>query len=75
MKKNAGSRIPTFTALESKLLKGSSDFIGLNYYSMMYVKDDPGSLNMSPRDLLADSGVAISGMMRAFFFLSEPVTH
>ncbi|KAI4382167.1 hypothetical protein MLD38_008165 [Melastoma candidum] len=64
MKKNAGLRIPTFTTLESRLLKGSLDFIGLNYYSVMYVEDDPGSLNTSPRDLLADSGVAIKGLHR-----------
>ncbi|KAL0866922.1 hypothetical protein Bca101_046040 [Brassica carinata] len=34
-------RLPTFTPEESSMLKGSYDFIGLNYYSSFYVKDVP----------------------------------
>ncbi|CAG7873933.1 unnamed protein product, partial [Brassica rapa] len=36
-----GGRLPTFTAQQSKMLKGSSDFIGINYYSSAYAKDVP----------------------------------
>lgn len=43
MKITAGLRIPTFTDLESKKIKGSSDFIGLNYYMPAHVKDDTHS--------------------------------
>ncbi|CAG7905301.1 unnamed protein product [Brassica rapa] len=34
-------RLPTFTPEESSMLKGSYDFIGLNYYLSFYVKDVP----------------------------------
>ncbi|XP_024012777.1 beta-glucosidase 16 isoform X2 [Eutrema salsugineum] len=34
-------RLPTFTPEESSMLKGSFDFIGINYYSSFYVKDVP----------------------------------
>uniref|UniRef100_A0A1J3FMS6 Beta-glucosidase 16 n=1 Tax=Noccaea caerulescens TaxID=107243 RepID=A0A1J3FMS6_NOCCA len=34
-------RLPTFTPEESSMLKGSYDFIGINYYSSGYAKDVP----------------------------------
>ncbi|XWS73703.1 hypothetical protein CRYUN_Cryun02cG0151300 [Craigia yunnanensis] len=54
IKKNAGSRLPAFTDLQSKQVKGSFDFIGLNFYFTMYVKDQPSSLDMEDRDVVAD---------------------
>ncbi|KAL0848469.1 hypothetical protein Bca101_021716 [Brassica carinata] len=36
-----GGRLPTFTPEESSMLKGSYDFVGVNYYSSYYVKDVP----------------------------------
>lgn len=36
MKKNAGKRLPAFTKLESELVKGSIDFIGLNHYNIYF---------------------------------------
>ncbi|KAM0972561.1 hypothetical protein ACFX2I_020201 [Malus domestica] len=41
MVKLVGSRMPKFTEEQSGLLKGSYDFIGLNYYSSSYAKDVP----------------------------------
>ncbi|RXH73445.1 hypothetical protein DVH24_016267 [Malus domestica] len=41
MVKLVGSRMPKFTEEQSSLLKGSYDFIGLNYYSSSYAKDVP----------------------------------
>ncbi|KAJ4903220.1 Beta-glucosidase 15 [Raphanus sativus] len=38
-----GGRLPTFTAEQSKMLKGAYDFIGINYYSSAYAKDVPCS--------------------------------
>ncbi|GFZ13730.1 beta glucosidase 9 [Actinidia rufa] len=57
MKKNAGTRIPAFTAVESKQVKGSFDFIGVNHYATLYVKDDNSSLKMDNRDWNADSAI------------------
>ncbi|KAF8009435.1 hypothetical protein BT93_J0428 [Corymbia citriodora subsp. variegata] len=57
MKKNAGSRLPSFTALESQKVKGSYDFFAVNFYSATYVKDNSESLNVEPRDYEADMAV------------------
>ncbi|XP_030522334.1 beta-glucosidase 11-like isoform X1 [Rhodamnia argentea] len=54
MKKNAGSRLPSFTALESETVKGSFDFFAVNFYSVSYVKDYSEGLNVEPRDYKAD---------------------
>ncbi|KAM7468882.1 hypothetical protein LguiA_007065 [Lonicera macranthoides] len=37
--KHVGNRLPTFTTNQSELVKGSADFIGLNYYTAQYVAD------------------------------------
>ncbi|KAL6516256.1 Beta-glucosidase 12 [Orobanche gracilis] len=34
-------RIPTFTKEESEMVKGSFDYLGLNYYTTYYVRDVP----------------------------------
>lgn len=39
MKKLIGKRLPSFTATQSKKLKGSFDFVGVNYYSAFYIKN------------------------------------
>ncbi|KAM7502666.1 hypothetical protein LguiB_001570 [Lonicera macranthoides] len=39
MQKLVGQRLPKFTKEESLLLKGSFDFLGLNYYTANYVQD------------------------------------
>ncbi|XP_056686956.1 beta-glucosidase 22 isoform X2 [Spinacia oleracea] len=54
MKKNGGSKIPVFTKNESELVKGSFDFIGINYYYIMGVRDNSMSLTTVQRDLYAD---------------------
>jgi len=40
MKKRLGDRLPEFTIQEKKLIKGSSDFFGLNHYTTMYASHD-----------------------------------
>ena len=40
MKERLGDRLPRFTPEESKLLKGSSDFFGLNHYTTMYAAEE-----------------------------------
>jgi len=43
MKVRLGDRLPTFTPAERALMKGSSDFFGLNHYTTTYVADaQPG---------------------------------
>ncbi|KAG7566346.1 Glycoside hydrolase family 1 [Arabidopsis suecica] len=36
VKKYAGNKLPSFTAEESKMLKNSSDFVGINYYTARF---------------------------------------
>lgn len=59
MKKNVGSRFPAFTSLESETIKGSFDFIGVNYYYPVHVKDNSSSLKLEIRDFFADAGVKL----------------
>ncbi|KAF2319351.1 hypothetical protein GH714_014968 [Hevea brasiliensis] len=40
-----GNRLPKFTKDQSKLVKGSFDFIGLNYYSAFYAAAVPANSN------------------------------
>lgn len=44
MCKIVGNRLPKFTIEEAEMVKGSSDFIGLNYYTTMYA----ANLNVTP---------------------------
>ncbi|KAI3507727.1 hypothetical protein L1887_22718 [Cichorium endivia] len=60
VKKNAGNRIPTFTKLESKRIKDSFDFLGINHYQTVYVKDNPNSLKSDTRDIVADMAVTFT---------------
>ncbi|CAN0889013.1 Lactase/phlorizin hydrolase [Linum grandiflorum] len=59
MKRNIGSRLPTFTSKESELVKGAFDFLGLIHYMQVQVKDNSKSLNMEVRDFIADMGAQV----------------
>lgn len=41
MRSRVWDRIPTFTKEESEMVKGSFDYLGLNYYTTYYVRDVP----------------------------------
>ncbi|KAI5060344.1 hypothetical protein GOP47_0024764 [Adiantum capillus-veneris] len=49
MKTSVRTRLPVFTEDESKELKGSLDFIGLNYYTAYYVQNAPEELTPNLR--------------------------
>ncbi|XP_016169371.2 hydroxyisourate hydrolase isoform X1 [Arachis ipaensis] len=61
MKKIAGERIPTFTDRESKLVKGSYDFIGLIHYTNINITDNSLVLESNLRDFSADMAVLMNG--------------
>ncbi|XP_060667290.1 beta-glucosidase 11 [Ziziphus jujuba] len=60
MKRNGGLRLPVFTNSESKLVKGSFDFIGVLYYSCATIIDNPESLRLQQRDFGADMAATIN---------------
>jgi beta-glucosidase len=43
MRKLVGNRLPQFTKEQSELVKGSFDFIGMNYYTANYAANLPPS--------------------------------
>uniref|UniRef100_A0A453FS76 Uncharacterized protein n=1 Tax=Aegilops tauschii subsp. strangulata TaxID=200361 RepID=A0A453FS76_AEGTS len=59
MKKNVGSRLPPFTEVQSELIKGSLDFIGINHYYSLYVNGRPFKTGV--RDYFADISVSTRG--------------
>ncbi|MCI11557.1 beta-glucosidase 12-like, partial [Trifolium medium] len=59
MRSLVGARLPKFTTKQAKLLIGSFDFIGLNYYSSTYASDAPLLSNARP-NYLTDSLVTPS---------------
>lgn len=54
MRSLVGARLPKFTTKQARLLIGSFDFIGLNYYSSTYASDAPLLSNARP-SYLTDS--------------------
>ncbi|XP_058761949.1 beta-glucosidase 11-like [Vicia villosa] len=60
MKRNVGSRLPSFTKKESNLVKNSFDFIGINFYNTFSVNNYSESLNMEDRDFMQDMAVEIT---------------
>ncbi|KAG2314075.1 hypothetical protein Bca52824_017197 [Brassica carinata] len=53
-----GDRLPKFTPQESDLVKGSLDFLGLNYYVTQYATDAPPPLPTQP-NALTDARVTL----------------
>ncbi|KAJ8747774.1 hypothetical protein K2173_014453 [Erythroxylum novogranatense] len=58
MKSHVGERLPKFTEEQSNMVKGSFDFLGMNYYTAMFAADNP--TNYSKSSYLTDSRVEIS---------------
>ncbi|KAH9605292.1 hypothetical protein KSS87_009174, partial [Heliosperma pusillum] len=58
--KQIGTRLPSFTEEESKVVKDSCDFIRVNCYVGTAVKDDPNSRNNEVKTLLTDMAAKLS---------------
>ncbi|XP_054825083.1 beta-glucosidase 11-like isoform X2 [Prosopis cineraria] len=67
MKKIAGSRLPSFTKTESNIIKGSVDFIGLNYYNVVYAKNKARKPQMHERDVMEDIAIELTSITNASF--------
>ncbi|KAF5443410.1 hypothetical protein F2P56_035966 [Juglans regia] len=58
MRSRVGSRLPAFSKSEAALVKGSLDFVGINYYTTFYAKNNSTNLiGVLLNDSIADSGV------------------
>lgn len=63
MKKNVGSRLPSFTKQDSELVKGASDFFGLNHYSSAYLEDYSSGPVPNQREFFSDMSVKFRGLI------------
>ena len=54
MRSLVGNRLPKFTKEQSKLVKGSLDFLGLNYYTANYAANSHHSNAENARSYLTD---------------------
>ncbi|KAG8376372.1 hypothetical protein BUALT_Bualt09G0056600 [Buddleja alternifolia] len=48
MRKLVGNRLPRFSPEQAKLVKGSFDFIGMNYYTSLYAANNPTPPSTNP---------------------------
>ncbi|XP_068655981.1 beta-glucosidase 6 [Aristolochia californica] len=55
MRKRVGNRLPSFSAAEAALVKGSLDFVGVNHYTTYYAKST-NIIGVLLNDTLGDSG-------------------
>ncbi|XP_022154077.1 cyanogenic beta-glucosidase-like isoform X2 [Momordica charantia] len=59
-------RLPKFTKAESSLIKGSFDFVGVNYYTARFAKDNPNAPGPTPHystDSRADTSMDRDGVL------------
>ncbi|RWR77814.1 beta-glucosidase 12 isoform X1 [Cinnamomum micranthum f. kanehirae] len=59
MRSLVGDRLPSFTKEQAHMVKGSFDFIGLNYYTALYATDLPLS-NSHRKTYVTDANVTIT---------------
>ncbi|XP_022716053.1 beta-glucosidase 24-like [Durio zibethinus] len=57
MRRLVKDRLPVFTAKDKELVKGSFDFIGINYYTSRYAKHIPINPQAAPVSYLVDQHV------------------
>jgi beta-glucosidase len=71
MRSLVGARLPKFNTKQAKLLIGSFDFLGINYYSSAYASDAPLLSNVRP-SYLTDS--LVNPACKNFFFPIDSLT-
>ncbi|MBA0764346.1 hypothetical protein Gotri_013702 [Gossypium trilobum] len=57
MRRLVKDRLPVFTPEQNELVKGSFDFIAINYYTSRYAKSIPSTPNAAPASCLVDPNV------------------
>ncbi|GLJ16647.1 hypothetical protein SUGI_0285720 [Cryptomeria japonica] len=60
MRALVGNRLPRFTKKQSRLVKGSYDYIGVNYYTAMYALNDNSTPDPMHTSFMADSRVNLT---------------
>ncbi|KAM7258809.1 hypothetical protein ACFE04_014550 [Oxalis oulophora] len=80
MKRIVKDRLPKFTIEEQNALKGSSDFIGINYYTSRYAKSIPINMSVVPVSFVKDEfldvldnkdGVLIGPKVEGSFYINN----
>lgn len=67
MRKFVGEKIPKFSENQSRSIVGAFDFIGLNYYSVLAVREKISNItDQDQRDYLIDTSVELSGYTICF---------
>lgn len=64
MKQLARHRLPVLTAEEKKLVKGSFDFVGINYYTARYIKSIPIDLHAPGISYNEDQFLKLTGRLK-----------
>ncbi|KAG9443795.1 hypothetical protein H6P81_015135 [Aristolochia fimbriata] len=72
VKKNAGSKLPSFSKSQAKLIRGSYDFLGLNHYTTIDVKHEDHNLEVEERDIFLDMFAKLN-LKDSFEFPSKPL--
>jgi cellulose synthase/poly-beta-1,6-N-acetylglucosamine synthase-like glycosyltransferase len=79
MKSAAGNRLPKFTEAQSNLLKGSLDFLGVNYYTTNYAEIATATTNGVNATYVTDRQTILTGMPQNynhfFFYLQFKEYH
>lgn len=61
MRKIIGPRLPSFSKMESRRLKGSFDFVGFNHYTVAYISDSSDQLpDRSSGEYASDMSAKVS---------------
>lgn len=65
MKDIVKDRLPTFIEAEKALVKGSFDYIGLNFYTGRYAQGKPVAPNAPPESFVADRHITETGKLQS----------